>query len=166
MATDRDVIQETRKCDFCGYRLQGLPRRGVCPECGNPYRPRPAYGSHRWREPMLFILLLAWPIVCMAAVITFFFLDGDPHNNFRSPDWLMYVVGLFGLALAITIPINTYCQVRRLALRVLPPRIRGHAGLIALRVIGTLVCVAAGVAGLLAYILFMMAVGLGRQGSW
>ena len=76
------------------------------------------------------------------------------------------MVGLFGLALTIAIPINTYRQVRRLAIRVLPPRIRGHAGLIALRVIGTLVCGAGGVAGLLAYILFMMAVGLGRHGSW
>jgi len=166
VATDLDVNPETRKCDFCGYRLQGLPLGGVCPECGHPYRPRTAYGSHGWREAMLFILLLAWPIICMAAVITYFYLDVDPRKDFHSPDWLMYVVGWFGLALMITIPINTYGQVRRLALRVLPPRIRGHAGLIALRVIGTLVCFAGGLAGLLAYILFMMAVGLGRQGSW
>ena len=90
---------------------------------------------------------------------------GHPRN-LRERITRFFVVGLFGLALMITIPINTYHQVRRLAIRVLPPRIRGHAGLIALRVIGTLVCVAAGVAGLLAYILFMMAVGLGRQGAW
>ena len=92
--------------------------------------------------------------------------DLDVIQETRKCDWLMYVVGWFGLALMITIPINTYGQVRRLALRVLPPRIRVHAGLIALRVIGTLVCFAGGLAGLLAYILFMMAVGLGRQGSW
>ena len=166
MTTGFDVIQETRNCDFCGYRLQGLPHRGLCPECGHAYRERTAYGSHGWREAMLTILRFAWPIAGMAAVITYFFLDGDPHNDFRSPDWLMFVVSLLGLALTITIPINTYRQVRRLAKRVLPPRIRGHAGLFALRVIGTLVCVAGGVAGLLVYLLFMMAVGLGRKGAW
>ena len=118
------------------------------------------------REAMLLILLLAWPIVCMAAVITYFFLDVDPDNDFRSADWLLFVVGLLGLALMITIPINTYLQVRRLSIHVLPPRIRGHAGMIALRVLATVVCFAGGVAGLLAYLLFMMAVGLGKQGAW
>ena len=27
------------RCWSCGYRLQGLAAEGICPECGQPYRP-------------------------------------------------------------------------------------------------------------------------------
>jgi hypothetical protein len=44
MAPDPDAPLETlpRLCGECGYRLDGLPRAGSCPECGG------RYGSHQF----------------------------------------------------------------------------------------------------------------------
>jgi len=39
-----------RYCDSCGYELIGLPMRGKCPECGEPFG---AEGSITRKEPLL-----------------------------------------------------------------------------------------------------------------
>ncbi|MCC6970728.1 MAG: hypothetical protein IT434_10955 [Phycisphaerales bacterium] len=31
------LMHATVKCIHCGYELEGLARRGICPECGKPY---------------------------------------------------------------------------------------------------------------------------------
>lgn len=31
------LMHATVKCVHCGYELEGLARRGICPECGKPY---------------------------------------------------------------------------------------------------------------------------------
>lgn len=33
----RDTTRGWQNCTRCGYRLRGLPRSHVCPECGEPY---------------------------------------------------------------------------------------------------------------------------------
>lgn len=30
-------FDQTPFCGKCGYEMTGLPQRGTCPECGNPY---------------------------------------------------------------------------------------------------------------------------------
>lgn len=39
-----------RYCDSCGYELLGLPMRGKCPECGEPFG---VSGSVARKEPLL-----------------------------------------------------------------------------------------------------------------
>lgn len=41
------------QCHQCGYDLTGLPRRGVCPECGRRYDTAVRSHGHARHEPFL-----------------------------------------------------------------------------------------------------------------
>lgn len=47
MASFKEYIISDRPCDKCGYNLNGLPKDGNCPECGQPIRRTPAAAGPR-----------------------------------------------------------------------------------------------------------------------
>ncbi len=47
------------QCHNCGYDLMGLPNRGKCPECGEPYDKLSLYRAAKAKEPA-FVRHIAW----------------------------------------------------------------------------------------------------------
>ncbi len=129
---------------MCGYRLRGLAARGTCPECGIQYTERSHCGLNGWRYLLVFLARLSWPIIGVAAAVTYMFLKAE--GSIQPPEWLLLSVILTGMILAVILPLNCYRQVNRFFTRCLPPRIRRRTGLVTLWWIGMVGCIVGGVA--------------------
>ncbi len=138
-----------RGCDMCGYSLRGLAASGTCPECGTQYTERSPFGLKGWRYLLVLLARLSWPIIGVAAAVTYMFMKAD--GSIQPPDWLLLPVIVAGMILAVIVPLNCYRQVNRFFTRCLPPRSQRRTGLVMLRWIGTLGCIVGGLALVLAY---------------
>lgn len=134
---------------MCGYSLRGLAATGTCPECGTQYTERSPFGLSGWRYLLVLLARLSWPIIGVAAVVTYMFMKTD--GSIQPPDWLLLPVIVAGMILAVIVPHNCYRQFNRFFTRCLPPRIRRRTGLVMLGWIGTLGCIVGGLALVLAY---------------
>ena len=134
---------------MCGYSLRGLAATGTCPECETQYTERSPFGLSGWRYLLVWLARLSWPIIGVAAVVTYMFMKAD--GSIQPPDWLLLPVIVAGMILAVIVPHNCYRQFNRFFTRCLPPRIRRRTGLVALGWIGTLGCIVGGFALVLAY---------------
>ncbi len=134
---------------MCGYSLRGLAATGTCPECGTQYTERSPFGLSGWRYLLVWLARLSWPIIGVAAVVTYMFMKTD--GSIQPPDWLLLPVIVAGMILAVIVPHNCYRQFNRFFTRCLPPRIRRRTGLVMLGWIGTLGCIVGGLALVLAY---------------
>ena len=113
------------------------------------YTERSPYGLNGWRYLLVLLARLSWPIIGVAAAVTYMFLKAD--GSIQPPKWLLLPVILTGMILAVLLPFNCYRQVNRFFTWCLPPRIRRRTGLVALWWIGTLACIVSGFALVLAY---------------
>ncbi len=134
---------------MCGYSLRGLAAAGTCPEFGTQYTERSPFGLKGWRYLLVLLARLSWPIIGVAAVVTYMFMKAG--GSIEPPNWLLLPVILAGMILAVIVPLNCYRQFNRFFTRWLPPRIRRRTGLVMLRWIGTLGCIVGGLALVLAY---------------
>ncbi len=134
---------------MCGYSLRGLAARGTCPECGMQYTATSPCGLKGWWYLPVLLARLSWPIIGVAAAVTYMFLKAD--GSIQPPKWLLPPVIVTGMILAVIVPFNCYRQVTRFFTRCLPPRIRRQTGLVTLWWIGTLGCIVGGFALVLAY---------------
>ncbi len=134
---------------MCGYSLRGLAAPGTCPGCGTKYTERSPFGLKGWRYLLVLLARLSWPIIGVAAAVTYMYLKAD--GSIQPPKWLLPPVILTGMILAVILPLNCYRQFNRFFTRCLPPRSRRRTGLVMLRWIGTLGCIVGGLALVLAY---------------
>jgi hypothetical protein len=122
-----------RRCHICGYRLQGLPAAGVCPECGSTYTPESAQRLKPWPSAAVVALRLGWPIIGLFASLAL-------GQNVRSSG-LMVVFLSIGFVVAI--PVNSWIVVHRLLKRSMPENIRTRGPVAVMRAIGITLCVLA-----------------------
>ena len=113
------------------------------------YSERSPYGLNGWRHLLVLLARLSWPIIGVAAAVTYMFLKTG--GSIQPPSWLLLPVILVGMILAMIVPLNCYRQFNRFFTRCLPPRIRRRTGLVMLGWICTLGCIVGGLALVLAY---------------
>ena len=131
----------TETCRACGYALRGLPSRGHCPECGEPYPPEKSFlAVHRfvaldapeilradgmdsvpWRLGLLFCLLATAGSLVMQVVPAL-----TSHVNTDYDLTMAGLAVLWSVGLLLAIPGQSVSQMtwfrwwRRLALGSIP----------------------------------------------
>ncbi len=116
------------RCHICGYRLEGLPPYGRCPECGTPYTPETAARLKPWPGAFAICCRLGWPI----AGLMLAGLAGTANP----------ALGLVvAYPMVVAVLLNSYFQVRSMLRRSLPEQVRTRGPVFTLRAIGTFLCV-------------------------
>ena len=118
------------RCDQCGYLLKGLPGRGTCPECGSEYTPESAAHLKPWPSVMMICLRLGWPLAGLLLV-------GIIESIMIAP--LQGILFLYGYAMLVAVPVNSYFQVRSLLKKHLPEKKRTEGFIAGFRALGTVI---------------------------
>lgn len=106
LPADTDLL-----CERCGYRLNGLPDSGNCPECGTPVADSTIASPRRlpaWEDPSVGSVLQRWRLTSLSALFvpSHFFRHlqtrrDDPRSRrFAMTHWLVSSL-LLGLSAAL-----------------------------------------------------------------
>lgn len=114
------------RCAWCGYQLNGLPRYGKCPECGENYTPLSATRLQPWPSVLSLCLTLGWPIIGLLFAGSLIVQD-MPFGFF------------LGFCMLPTMAVNSYYRIRALLVDCLPEMKRTQGVIPVLRAAGTAV---------------------------
>lgn len=74
------LVDQSARCVFCGYRLAGLPLDGACPECGRLIRDS-AFDRTRTHRALVFLPIALVSAFVFAAEFTLVYFRGHLHDK-------------------------------------------------------------------------------------